>query len=61
MVSILTEYKLIDCVNNTLVKKVQNIHFRIGQNIHTKHQKIDQIFMFFDRFDDVWYAVFDQF
>ena len=23
--------------------------------------KIDQIFMFFDRFDDVWYAVFDQF
>jgi hypothetical protein len=26
-----------------------------------KHQKNDQIFMFFDRFDDVWYAVFDQF
>jgi len=48
-------------VGNTFEENVQNTHLKIGQKLHTKHQKIDQIFMFFDRFDDVWYAVFDQF
>ena len=59
--SILSQWKLNNCVGNTLENKVQNTHFKIGQKLHTKHQKIDHIFMFFDRFDDVWYAVFDQF
>ena len=53
--------KLNNFVGNTLEKNVKNIHFKIEKKLHTKHQKIDRIFMFFDRFDDVWYALFDQF
>ena len=48
-------------VSNTLEESNVNKSFKIGQKRHTKHHKIDQILMFFDRFDDVWYAVFDQF
>jgi len=59
--SILSQSKLKHFVGNTFEENVQNTHLKIGQKLHTKHQKIDQIFMFFDRFDDVWYAVFDQF
>jgi len=59
--SILSQSKLKHFVGNTFEENVQNTHLKIGQKLHTKHQKMDQIFMFFDRFDDVWYAVFDQF
>ena len=37
------------------------IHFFFSWKLHTKHHQIDRFFIFFDKFHDVWYAVFDQF
>ena len=45
----------------TLEENKINKSFKIEKKRHTKHRQIDQIFMFFDRFDDVWYAVLFQF
>ena len=59
--SILSQWKINNFVGNTLEESNVNESFKIGQKRHTKHHKIDQILMFFDRFDDVWYAVFDRF
>ena len=39
--------------SHTLEENNINKTFKIGQKIHTKHHQIDQISMFFDRFDDV--------
>ena len=40
-------------VSNTLEESNVNKRFKIGKKRHTKHHEIDQIFMFFDRFDNV--------
>jgi len=50
--------KSICFVCHTLEENRTKTKFKIGEKPHTKHHQIDQILMFFDRFDDVWYAVF---
>ena len=59
--SILSQWKLKHFVGNTLEENNINKNFKIGQKLHTKHQKIDQKTWTFDSFFDVWYAGFDQF
>ena len=51
--SILSQWKINNFVGNTLEESNVNTSFKIGQKRHTKHHKIDQIFMFFDRFDNI--------
>ena len=51
--SILSQWKINNFVGNTLEESNVNKSFKIGQKRHTKHHKIDQIFMFFDRFDNI--------
>ena len=53
--------KSICFVCHTLEENKTKTKFKIGEKPHTKHHQIDQILMFFDRFDDVWYVVFFQF
>jgi len=48
-------------IRYTLEENKINTSFKIGQKQHTKHHQIDQKTWKFDRFDDVWYAVFFQF
>jgi len=45
-------------VRRTLEKNKINKSFKIDQKLHTKHHQIDQKTCKFDRFCDVWYAVF---
>jgi len=53
--------KRIFFIRYTLEENKINKSFKIEKKRYTKHHQIDQIFMFFDRFDDVWYAVLFQF